>query len=85
MKPVQAYATVLMGWKYQSYFNNMKKYGSAYHGGDGNIAYYPLRGLSTIDIDREEDFLLAERIILSRKIINQQSINYYGEQREEYS
>ena len=65
MTPVKAYATALMGWKYDNFQQNMKKYGCAYHGGDGNIGYFELRGLATIDIDREEDFILAEKILMA--------------------
>jgi len=82
MTPVRAYATVLMGWTYERYYENMQKHGSAYHGGDGQVDYFSLRGLSTIDIDREEDFLLAESIILSQKIKPNQFITYYDEKRE---
>jgi len=60
LKPVHAYACGIMGWKYDSFFSNMKKYNSGYHGGDGKIGYFPLKGFSTIDIDTEEDFELAE-------------------------
>jgi len=67
IEPIQAYATVLMGWKYSTFIENIKKYRSAYHGGDGKIGYFELRGLSTIDIDREEDFVLVENIITSQQ------------------
>jgi len=67
MQPVQAYATVLMGWQYERFIKNMNKYNSAYHGGEGKTGYYEVRGLSTIDIDREEDFILVENIILSQQ------------------
>lgn len=60
MIPVQSYATVLMAWNYNSFLDNMKKYGCAYHGGGSKIGYYVLKGLSCIDIDTEEDFALAE-------------------------
>lgn len=60
MTPVQSYATVLMGWTYDGYLENMKKHDFAYHGAEGKIGYYLLKGLSTIDIDNEEDFVLAE-------------------------
>ena len=60
LKPVHAYACGIMGWKYDSFFSNMKKYNSGYHGGDGTIGYFTLKGFSTIDIDNEEDFELAE-------------------------
>lgn len=60
MSPVQSYATVLMGWTYESFIENMHAYGCAYHGCFGTTRYYPLSGLSTIDIDTEDDFKLAE-------------------------
>jgi CMP-N-acetylneuraminic acid synthetase len=78
MEPVKAYATVLMGWKYSTFISDMKQYGAAYHGGNGKTGYYVLRGLSTIDIDREEDFQLAERIILSMKNQEELKKGYYG-------
>lgn len=66
MKPIQSYATVLMAWTYESFVRNMNKYGFAYHGADGNIGYHTLKGLSTIDIDNEEDFALAEVALMYR-------------------
>ena len=60
MHPVETYATVLMGWKYTNFKENMIELGFAYHGGKGKIGYFPIKGLSTIDIDNEEDFRLAE-------------------------
>lgn len=60
MTPVRSYATVLMGWTYESFLKNMKKFGYAYHGPSGEVGYFPLKGISTIDIDNEEDFDLAE-------------------------
>jgi CMP-N-acetylneuraminic acid synthetase len=78
MEPVKAYATVLMGWEYNSFKENMKKYGCAYHGGDSKIDYYQVKGLSTIDIDNEEDFLLAEAIITARKNHITKEIKYYN-------
>ena len=65
MEPVKVYASVLMGWKYSSFKKNMHKYRSAYHGGTGSIGYFELKGLSTIDIDNEDDFKLAEKIIIA--------------------
>ena len=38
----------------------MKKFSSAYHGGDGRTGFFELSGWSTIDIDTEDDFRLAE-------------------------
>ncbi len=60
MVPVQSYATVLMGWRYQNFLENFRRFGGAYHGSDGKVGYYPLKGLSTIDIDNEDDVALAE-------------------------
>lgn len=60
MIQVQSYATVLMAWTRDSFLNNMKKYNFAYYGAKGKTGYFVLKGLSTIDIDNEEDFALAE-------------------------
>ena len=62
MTPVKVYATSLMGWKSDVFKQNMKELGCAYHGGNGTVDYYTLKGWSTIDIDNEEDFLLAEGV-----------------------
>lgn len=80
MEPIKAYATALMGWTYNSFKKNMKKYNAAYHGGNGNTGYFELRGLSTIDIDREEDFLLVENIMLAQKQKFQKTIKYYDQE-----
>jgi CMP-N,N'-diacetyllegionaminic acid synthase len=60
MHPVSSYATVLMGWNKDSFMQNMQSSGFGYHGPDGNTGYFTLKGFSTIDIDNEEDFKLAE-------------------------
>lgn len=60
MVPVQSYATVLMAWKYKSFIENMETHGCAYHGGTSKTGYHVIKGLSTIDIDNEVDFELAE-------------------------
>lgn len=65
MTPVKAYATVLMGWKSDKFLENMREFGVSYHGGRGETGYFQLEGLSTIDIDTEEDFCLAESIMIS--------------------
>jgi CMP-N-acetylneuraminic acid synthetase/mannose-6-phosphate isomerase-like protein (cupin superfamily) len=70
MKPVQVYATSLMGWKVERFLNNYVEYGCAYHGGEDKFTdfemcktqYFPLTGFSKIDIDNEEDFVLAEAV-----------------------
>jgi len=60
MEPVSSYATVLMGWDKNSYLKNMSEIGCGYHGGNSKIEYFPLEGFSTIDIDEEIDFKMAE-------------------------
>ena len=62
MEPIKVYATSLMGWKSEIFKKNMLNYGSAYHGGKGSINYFTLSGWSTIDIDNEFDFRLAETV-----------------------
>ena len=63
--PVLSYACGLMGWKKENYLSNTVTYGCGYHGGDGKIEYFLLKGYSTVDIDTEEDFQLAEAIAKS--------------------
>ena len=60
LKPIQSYACGLMAWNKNKYVDNMKKFSSAYHGGDGRTGFFELDGWSTIDIDTEDDFRLAE-------------------------
>jgi len=62
LRPVQAYACGLMGWRKENYLQNIQKYDCAYHGGDGKIGCHVLSGLATIDVDNEQDFQLAEFI-----------------------
>ena len=62
MTPVMSYATALMGWKSSKFIENIIKHGVAYHGGKGKTDFFELKGYSTIDIDNEEDFLLAEAV-----------------------
>lgn len=81
LNPIYAYACGIMGWRSKNYKQNMEKYGCGYHGGNGKIGYFELKGYSTIDIDNEEDFLLAAAVLESRdkKIVPQ----YYGEEHAE--
>lgn len=80
LEPVKSYACSLMGWKTENFIQNMNKYNSAYHGGDGNIGFFTLKGFSTIDIDNEEDFQLAEMV--AKTLTNKVSFEkrYYGEE-----
>lgn len=61
--PVQAFTSSVMVWDSESFLKNMLDLGCAVYGGKGNIGYYPLKGYSTLDIDEEEDFKLAEAIV----------------------
>lgn len=62
LEPIKSYACSLMGWEVKRFKTNIEKYNAAYHGGDGFIGFYELKGYATIDIDTEEDFLLAEAV-----------------------
>ena len=62
MDAVKVYATALMGWRCSTFKKNMKELGCAYHGGNDKTGYFTLSGWSTVDIDREEDFMIAESI-----------------------
>jgi quercetin dioxygenase-like cupin family protein len=80
-----AYATSLMGWRSELFVSNYEKYGVAYHGGKGKTNYFELRGLSTIDIDREEDFRLAESIIISQSRLKTSEPKYYDSKVSQHS
>ena len=67
LEPIKSYACSLMGWDTKVFKENMVKYKSGYHGGDSSIGFYALKGYSTIDIDNEEDFLLAEAVAKTLK------------------
>ncbi|MDG1900721.1 MAG: cupin domain-containing protein [Bacteroidales bacterium] len=85
LTPIYAYACGIMGWKYSNFISNMKKFNSGYHGGKGEIGYFPLKGYSTIDIDNEEDFDLAEVVskFLDRKNTDNEGIAAQNKQRVE--
>ena len=62
LTPIEAYACSLMSWDVKRYNENMSTYGSAYHGGDGTVGFYEITGYGKLDIDEEDDFLLADAI-----------------------
>tara|TARA_R100001594_G_scaffold96170_2_gene130405 strand:- start:1262 stop:1981 length:720 start_codon:yes stop_codon:yes gene_type:complete len=62
LTPIEAYACSLMSWDVKRYNENMITYGSAYHGGDGTVGFYEITGYGKLDIDEEDDFLLADAI-----------------------
>ena len=77
MVPVQSYATVLMAWDKKSFIKNMQDNGCAYHGTAGKTGYFEIKGLSAIDIDREEDFQLAEVALQYRESRPHREKSYY--------
>jgi CMP-N-acetylneuraminic acid synthetase/quercetin dioxygenase-like cupin family protein len=84
MTPVMSYATALMGWKSSKFLENIENHGVAYHGGIGKTDFFELKGYSTIDIDNEEDFVLAEAASIalkSTKIVPK----YYAQKNNERS
>jgi len=83
LEPIKAYGCSLMGWRRENYMKNILKYGAAYHGGDGKIDFFTLKGLSTIDIDNEEEFQLAEFVARSLSKNKNFVKRYYGEEHSE--
>ncbi|MGB0370730.1 MAG: cytidylyltransferase domain-containing protein [Opitutales bacterium] len=82
MEPIFSYGTVFMGYDRANFLKNMKEYGAAYHGCGERVGYFELSGLSTIDIDNESDFKLAEVAIKSRAYDAEAGKpEYYGESR----
>lgn len=62
LTPVHVFSSSIMAWDTNKFRENMKTLGAAVYGGDGKIGYHILKGFATLDIDNEEDFLLAEAI-----------------------
>lgn len=79
LEPIKAYACGIMGWKCDRYRLNMKEFGCGYHGGRGNIGTFTLSGFSIVDVDNEDDFLLAEVIVKSMSGEAKTEPKYYGE------
>ena len=59
MKAIYTYVGVLMSWERNSFLEDYKNKKCAYHGSDSN-KYFPLRFLSQLDIDTEEDLKQAQ-------------------------
>lgn len=79
LTPIFLFSSGIMGWRTKKYFKNIKKFNSATYGGDGKIGYFVLAGFSTIDIDNEEDFRLAEIALDYIKNKKVADIKYYGD------
>ena len=76
LEPVKSYACSLMAWTKDSYVENYKKYDAAYHGANGKTGTFTIKGYSTVDIDNEEDFQLAETIARHIKLGNKYPVKY---------
>ncbi len=63
LTPVKVFTSSIMAWDVKRFQANMAKYGCAVYGGDGKIGYYTLKGFSTLDIDNEFDFQMAELVV----------------------
>ena len=60
LNPIYSYSCSLMMWDSNTFIKNYKERKGPYHGGVYKTGYFELKGYSTIDIDNEEDFILAE-------------------------
>jgi len=68
LEPIQAYSCGIMGWKSLPFINKYKNNLGAYHGtGYGLLRTFTLTGYETVDIDNEEDFILAELVAQALK------------------
>jgi CMP-N-acetylneuraminic acid synthetase/quercetin dioxygenase-like cupin family protein len=62
LEPVYAFSSGIMGFSSKRFLQNMEEHGCAMFGGRGKTGYFTLDGWATLDIDYEDDFLLAEVI-----------------------
>jgi len=60
IEPVRALNFAVTIWNSKSYVNNYEK--NAYGVYTGNLGFYDIEGMGSIDIDYEDDFMLAEFI-----------------------
>ncbi len=79
LTPVMAYGCSCMMWKATSFEYNYVNALGAYHGGSKRTGYFPVVGYMAIDIDNEEDFVLAEMIAKSLTVFTKVQPQYYGE------
>ena len=64
LEPIYAYACGLMAWNRADYIRNFTHYnGAAYHGGNSKPNLFTLSELESVDIDTEEDFIIAESLL----------------------
>ena len=74
LEPVKIFCNGLMAFKRESFISNYENRGYSLFAGE--TAYITLSGFSTLDIDNEEDFRLAEAILESKK--HEYSPSYYN-------
>lgn len=67
LEPIQFFSNGILAYKTDVYRRNIKERGCAVYGGDGRTGYCVMRGNSTIDIDNDEDFAIAETILAAAK------------------
>lgn len=80
LEPIHLFSSGIMGFNKSSYLLNMKKHGAATYGAQGKTGHFILKGYSTLDIDVEDDFLLAECIYEVLRGSRQTSPRYYSHQ-----
>ncbi len=61
LEPVEIFAFPFSIWRRESFIQNYEKYGYAYL--CGNIGYWQVNKLASIEIDDEDDFILANSIL----------------------
>ena len=74
LKPVYPFVPFLMMWKTSSFKESYNKNGHGFF--CGKVGYFPVSKRSSIIIKYEEDFRLAQNILQSEDIINEE-IKYY--------
>lgn len=65
LEPIYVFCNGILAWRTGVFRRNMKERGCAVYGGDGRTGYCVLRGNSTVDIDNDEDFAIAETLLAS--------------------
>tara|TARA_B100001175_G_C19513872_1_gene645802 strand:+ start:5086 stop:6237 length:1152 start_codon:yes stop_codon:yes gene_type:complete len=78
LNPIFSYACSLMIWDSKTFIGNYKENKGPYHGGNSDTGYFELKGYSTIDIDNEEDFIIAEFVAKALSNKKVQEKRYYS-------
>lgn len=68
--PIQICIWAVCVWRAKTFLESFEKKGYAVF--SGKIGFYPLSFLKSIKISTEEDFLLAERLLLYKKMVNEE-------------